>query len=180
MLIAKALAVALLGLAGVAGCSPQNSARVASSRPRGKLEGFLRGYLASGKAPPDATTRVTVAGVKIKQGKPEVEIIYVTGQRWCGTGGCTMLILQPTKSSFKVIGRVTIVQLPIRLLPSTTEGNPDIAVRVSGGGVQSEYEAVLSFNGTSYPSNPSVPPARKAAGLRGRIIIASTASSVPL
>jgi hypothetical protein len=94
-------------------------------------------------------------------GKPKRKIVYVSGQGWCGSGGCTMLILEPTESAFKVLGRVTIVQLPIRLLPSVNDGHPDIGVSVQGGGVQSGYEAVLSFDGKSYPRNPSMPPARK-------------------
>lgn len=91
-----------------------------------------------------------------------------------------MLILEPTASSFKVLGRVTIVQLPIKLLPSMSNGRPEIGVRVQGGGVQSGYEAVLSFNGTSYPRNPSMPPARKVSAAEGKVLIATTDNSVPL
>jgi hypothetical protein len=91
-----------------------------------------------------------------------------------------MLILEPTESAFNLLGRVTIVQLPIRLLPSANDGHPDIGVLVQGGGIQSGYEAVLSFHGKSYPSNPSVPPARKSTAVRGKVIIATTQDSVPL
>ena len=45
----------------------------------------------------------------------------------------------PPESSFKVLGRVTIVQLPIRLLSSTSHGHPDIGVIVQGGGILSGY-----------------------------------------
>lgn len=81
---------------------------------------------------------------------------------------------------FLVLGRVTIVQLPIKLLPSMSDGHPDIGVRVQGGGVQSGYEAVLSFNGKSYPRNPSMPPARKVSAAQGKVLIATTENSVPL
>ena len=91
-----------------------------------------------------------------------------------------MLILEPTQSSFRVLGRVTIVQLPIKLLSSMKDGHPDIAVRVQGGGIQSGYEAVLSFNGENYPRNPSILPARKATAVGGKVIIATTEGSVPL
>jgi len=91
-----------------------------------------------------------------------------------------MLILQPNESTIEVLGRVTIVQLPIRLLPSQNYGHPDIGVSVKGGGILPGYEAVLSFDGKSYPGNPSVPPARQAAVARGRVIIANLNESVPL
>ena len=61
-----------------------------------------------------------------------------------------MLILQPNESTIEVLGRVTIVQLPIRLLPSQNYGHPDIEVSVKGGGILPGYEAVLSFDGKSY------------------------------
>lgn len=153
----------------------------ASNRPSEPLKAYLRSYLSlGGKVPPDTTTRITVAGVKPDGGKTEEDIVYVSGQRWCGSGGCTMLILEPTESSFKVLGRVTIVQLPIKLLPSMSDGYPDIGVRVQGGGIQSGYEAVLSFNGKSYPRNPSMPPARKVSAAQGKVLIATTENSVPL
>ncbi|MGA8087746.1 MAG: hypothetical protein WCA10_10590 [Terracidiphilus sp.] len=118
--------------------------------------------------------------MKTNEGKGEEDIVYVTGQGWCGSGGCTMLILQPTESAFKVLGRVTIVQLPIRLLPSLNYGHPDIGVRVQGGGILPGYEAVLSFDGKTYPGNPSVPPARKTTAARGKVIIANNENSMPL
>jgi hypothetical protein len=153
----------------------------ASNRPSERLKAYLRSYLRpNGRVPPDATTRVSAVRIKTDGGKAEEDIVYVSGQRWCGSGGCTMLILEPTQSSFKLLGRVTIVQLPIRLLSSTSDGRPDIGVRVQGGGVQSGYEAVLSFDGKSYPRNPSIPPARKATTSRGKVIIGTTRGSLSL
>lgn len=152
-----------------------------SYRPSEPLKAYLRSYLSlDGKIPPDTTTRITVASVKTNGGKSEEDIVYVSGQGWCGSGGCTMLILEPTESSFKVLGRVTIVQLPIRLLHSMSHDHPDIGVLVQGGGILSAYEAVLSFNGKSYPRNPSVPPARKVSAVQGKVLIATTESSMPL
>lgn len=40
--------------------------------------------------------------------------------------------------------------------------------------------AVLSYDGKSYPRNPSMPPARKTTAVRGDVIIANTEDSVPL
>lgn len=171
---------ALLTLGGATGFS-QGQRAAGSNRPSEPLKAYLRNYLSrGGKIPSDPTTKITAFSAKSNDGKTEEDIVYVSGQRWCGSGGCTMLILQPTKSAFKVLGRVTIVQLPIRLLPSVHNGHPDIGVTVQGGGILQGYEAVLSFDGKRYPTNPSMPPARKTNTIRGKVIVANTEESVPL
>jgi hypothetical protein len=109
-----------------------------------------------------------------------VELVYVSGQRWCGSGGCTLLILQPQGSSFRVIGKVTIVQLPIRLLSSARNRYPNLGVRVQGGGIQAGYEAELSFDGKAFPENPSLPPAQRLTRIEGKEIIATTQNSILL
>lgn len=151
------------------------------NHPSEPLKAYLRSHLSlGGKVTPDTTTRITVASVRNDDGKTEEDIVYVSGRDWCGSGGCTMLILEPSGSSFKVLGRVTIVQLPIRLLHSMRHGYPDIGVFVQGGGILSGYEAVLSFDGKRYSSNPSMPPAQKVTTIRGKVIIATTENGVPL
>jgi hypothetical protein len=68
------------------------------------------------------------------------------------------LLLKPIGSSFEVIDRFTLVWLPIRVLPSKTNGWNDLAMRVQGGGILRGYTAVLKFDGHKYPTNPSVAP----------------------
>jgi hypothetical protein len=175
----RIIGIAFLTIAGTAALSLGQQA--ASNRPSEPLKAYLRSYLSfGGKVPPDATTRVTSFGVKTDDGKTKEDIVYVSGQGWCGSGGCMLLILEAAGSSFKVLGKVTIVQLPIRLLDSMSHGRPNIGVLVQGGGILSGYEAVLSFNGDRYPGNPSMPPARKMTTPRGKVIIANTDGSVPL
>jgi hypothetical protein len=177
-MITRPICAALLMLVGAVVLHGQEA--VPSSIPSEPLKAYLRTYLTlGGKVPPDTTTKVTTVQVKIENGKPEY-LVYVSGRRWCGSGGCTLLILAPSESSFKLLGKVTITQLPIRLLSSMQNGHPDIGVPIQGGGIQEGYEAVLSFNGESYPRNPSVPPARKTSAVQGKVIIASTDGSVPL
>jgi hypothetical protein len=173
------LCAVLLVVAGATAVS-QVQESTASNRPTEPLKAYLRSYLSlGGKVPPDKTTRIATVRVKADNGKPE-DIVYVSGQGWCGSGGCTLLLLEPAESTFKVLGKVTIVQLPVRLLPSTKDGYPDIGVTVQGGGTLTGYEAVLSFNGESYPGNPSLPPAQKVTVVQGKVIIANTEGSVPL
>jgi hypothetical protein len=104
-------------------------------------------------------------------GIPEA-MVYLIGQQWCGSGGCHLFILQKSGGSWKTVTSMTITNPPIRVLDSKWNGWHSLGVRVQGGGIQPGYEAELRFNGKSYPKNPSVPPARRAAGdLAGEVVI---------
>jgi hypothetical protein len=92
-----------------------------------------------------------------------------------------MLVLAPQGSSFKVITRMMITRPPIRVLATKTNGWSDLSVHVRGGGIVNGYDAQLSFNGKKYPSNPSVPPARKLQTKpTGNVIIPSIDNATPL
>ena len=75
-----------------------------------------------------------------------------------------MLVLARDGNTYRVVTRTTITRPPIRVLSTRSNGWHDIAVWVQGGGSQQGYEAELSFDGKSYPANPSVPPARRLSG----------------
>lgn len=118
------------------------------------LSQFLRNYLG---VPTDETTatRYSAAFFDLRDdGKREV-IVYLTGPSWCGTGGCTMLILVPAGGSYTVISRIPTVLLPMSVLTAKSNGWHDICL-VTGRPL---YEAVLSFNGRAYrnkrPRRPS-------------------------
>jgi hypothetical protein len=52
---------------------------------------------------------------------------------------------------------------------------------VQGGGIQSGYEAKLSFDGTEYASNPTVPPSEPlATNVKGRVVIPRFVTGEPL
>lgn len=130
-----------------------------SSPVQPDLKSFLQFYL---KEMPDTLTRFSSAQFDLNEDARPETIVYLTGPNWCGSGGCLMLVLEPANSSFKIVGRTTIVRPPIRIFESRSHGWHDIGVRVGGGGIQG-YEAILSFDGKAYPKNPTLPPARKAA-----------------
>lgn len=108
-------------------------------------------------------------------------IVYLLSSKWCGSGGCTALVLAPEGSSYKVITRIMITNPPIRVLATKTIGWHDLAVQVRGGSVQPGYEAQLSFNGKKYPNNPSVLPAKRSRGTAtGEVVIPSESKGTPL
>jgi len=66
------------------------------------------------------------------------------------------------------------------MLNTKSNGWHDISVVVAGGGIAG-YEAILPFDGKTYPSNPSVPPARRSIEkIQGETVISVTAQEQPL
>jgi hypothetical protein len=125
------------------------------------LREFLQRYLRDPIIGDDKTTQYFPAFVDLKgDGTLEV-IVYITGPHSCGSGGCNTLILAPKNSSYRLVTSITITRPPIRVLNTKSNGWHDITVQVQGGGIIRAYEAELSFDGKTYPRNPSVPPARR-------------------
>lgn len=136
---------------------------------------FLQNYLGAPASDEDKSTRYFAAFADLSgHGKQDV-IVYITGRNWCGSGGCTTLILAPNKSSYSVVANFTISRPPIRVLASKSNGWHDISVHVQGGGIQPGYDAQLLFDGKTYPRNPSVPPARPLTEkARGNVVVSTT------
>jgi len=134
------------------------------------LKTFLQGYL-SDPFGPDETTRVSFSAVDLSGGGVKEVLVYVSGRNWCGSGGCVLLVVAPPGSAHRVLSRITIARPPIRVLSSRTHGWRDLAVWVRGGGIITGYEAKLPFNGRSYASNPSMPPALPLQRETGTVVI---------
>jgi hypothetical protein len=113
-------------------------------------------------------------------GTPEA-IVYLVSNERCGSGGCNTLILTRKGNSWRILANITITRPPIRVMSNTSNGWHSIGVWVQGGGIQPGYEAELCFDGNSYSSNPSVPPARRSKGKSvGQVIIPSIQGATPL
>ncbi|WP_172493805.1 hypothetical protein [Gluconobacter oxydans] len=125
-------------------------------------------------------TRYSVALSDLNGDKQSEALIYAmattvgNGQAdLCGSGGCTLYVLSLTPSGYRLVTSILATRPPIRVLSSTTHGWHDLGVSVAGGGITAGYEARLCFDGHRYPSNPTVPPATRATGKIGKIIIES-------
>lgn len=158
-LAATATFVVAFGLPVVSSLAQPLGSRASANKR--SLRVFLRSYL--GNPYPlfekQGPTRYSAAFVDLgDNGRKEV-IVYVTGRGWCGSGGCLMLILAPHDSSYKIVTSATIVWPPIRVLATKSHGWHDISVDVHGGGIRLGYQALLQFNGKTYPNNPTVSPA---------------------
>jgi hypothetical protein len=113
-------------------------------------------------------------------GRPEA-LVYVMSAGYCGTGGCSLYVYTNAGRSWRRVARMTVSNPPIRLLSTRSRGWRDLGIRVQGGGIGPAYEARLSFNGRTYPLNPSVPPARPLRGnVAGRVLIPDSDRGRPL
>ena len=95
--------------------------------------------------------------------KPEA-IVRLISNGWCGSGGCNTIVLTQFGDSWKILTSIAITRPSIRVLDRTSHGWRGLGVWVRGGGIQPGYEAELRFDGSTYPSNPSVAPARPLVG----------------
>lgn len=120
----------------------------------------------------DKTTKYLVSIQDLNgDGQPEA-IIYLMGGKWCGSGGCTTLILTQDKNSWQILTKITVTRPPIRVLSNVSHGWHNIGVWVQGGSVKKGYEAELMYDGRSYPRNPTISPAREIKEqLEGDIVI---------
>lgn len=86
-------------------------------------------------------------------GKDEY-LVELIGGEWCGSGGCTVLILD---RNFKLNTRMTVVNDPIYIgapgSKEVTKGYSNIYIQNKDGSV-----AKMAWNGKKYPTNPSVAP----------------------
>jgi hypothetical protein len=140
---------------------------------KARLQVFLKSYVGDSVLLAGDTAQFKSAFVDLKDDGKFEALVYISGSGWCGSGGCRLLILAPSKATYRVITATTITRLPIRVLKSKTNGWHDIGVWVQGGGIQPGYEAQLPFDGRAYPSNPSMSPARQLIEkVEGRVLIA--------
>ena len=105
-------------------------------------------------------------GVGLKE-----SFIYVTDPDYCGSGGCSLVVLSPRGNSYAVVMRTTVTNLPITVLRTAAYGWLDVGVTVEGAGIIRPYVARLRFNGHRYPSNPTIPPAIPLPRTSGSVLI---------
>jgi hypothetical protein len=155
-------------------CLAQTGHRTSTAQQK-SLKRFLQDDFKEPIAGEGKDTQYFPAFVDLKDDGTREVIVYLTGDDWCGSGGCTTLILAPKDSSYRVVTKITITRPPVRVLATKSRGWHDIAVRVQGGGIVQAYEAKLSFNGRFYPTNSSMPPARRLAeNVAGEVVVPFT------
>ncbi|MTI65232.1 MAG: hypothetical protein FH753_01360 [Firmicutes bacterium] len=104
---------------------------------------------------------------------------YVVGSFVCGTGGCSSVIFKQEGEEYNLLARFSLVNNPIIISNNKTKGYRDIIMNVYGGGIESFF-ALLKYDGSTYPSNPSIQPkVEPGTKVDGLAIIADDISKSP-
>ncbi|ART79409.1 hypothetical protein [Oceanisphaera avium] len=84
-------------------------------------------------------------------------VVLLQGAKWCGSGGCTFLVLEgraandnPRFPVYKILSQSTVTQAPIRVSEVENQGFKNLIVHSDG------QEKLLEFDGERYPPNPSL------------------------
>lgn len=142
---------------------------------RGGMPSGLEPFLdAQGFDP--ANRRVALADLD-GDGRSEA-LVYLRGGDWCGSGGCTLLVLRRQRGDWLKVSQIPATRLPIRLLERRHHGWRSLQVHVAGGG-GAAHDAVLDFDGRHYRGNPMPRAATPAANPAGRTLIDGAPDGMP-
>jgi hypothetical protein len=83
-----------------------------------------------------------------EDGRKEIFVSH-TGPYFCGSGGCTLLLLSPDG---KQITQFTVNRTPVIVLRERSKGWNDLLIESAG------KLHLLQFDGKAYPANPSMAP----------------------
>src|SRR5579862_5825833 len=85
------------------------------------VRAFVGEYVKS--SGPDASgARFTDAFIDLDGDGLDEVIVYLTGRNWCGTSGCSTLILKRRGKSFRMVTRIVATRPPIRALKEVHHG----------------------------------------------------------
>jgi hypothetical protein len=103
----------------------------------------------------DGDTRYLDGAVDLDaDGQTEV-IVHVASLAACGTGGCPTLVFTHLASGYRLHSVITVSNPPIRVSSSISKGWRNLIVRAGGGDAPAQ-DVELSFDGKTYPGNPTV------------------------
>ena len=131
-----------------------------------RLESFLGNRYQHFHLDGDPPIRVAydVAAIDLNGDDVDELLVYLRSEHFCGSDGCNLLILSPHGESFSLVAELSITRPPVRVLHARSNGWRNLTVTVGGGGILPRYESELAYNGWNYPTDPSMPPARKLEG----------------
>lgn len=116
------------------------------AQPDGAVEALLQREFSGGDLP----VRYVLGRADLNgDGRQEVAVLLM-GPRTCGSGGCTLLLLQERKGQLQPLARLPITRLPLLLAKAPASGGwHDLWQHQSGGGAGPSWVR-LRFDGRSY------------------------------
>ena len=128
-------------------------APAALTQPPAGLEAALRRQHVD-----DGTLSYAFAPVDLDGDGTDEVLAYVMGSMVCGSGGCNLYVLARDGDDWRVVTRTSVTQSPVGVLATSTNGWRDLAVSVGGGGLDAGWVR-LTYDGRTYPTNPTAAPA---------------------
>lgn len=119
-----------------------------------ELDGSVRGTLAEMKAPLYSGYEFRRIDLN-KDGRRDALVLFKTPYGyWCGTHGCTMLVMEAHNDHFTLVNSIQPVRAPVYSTDSETNGWKDIIIRVSGRWDDAK-DVAAKFDGKAYPIDPA-------------------------
>ncbi|KST63889.1 hypothetical protein [Mastigocoleus testarum] len=126
------------------------------------IKQYLESHKASAEDSPFTTEYIDLNGDNVKDA-----LTLLSGVRFCGSGGCTMLIHQGVgNKKFKLISVTNLVKIPITINDTKTKGWRDITVQYASNILFSK-KIILRFDGKGYPSNAAKEPRANDSNISG-------------
>lgn len=107
--------------------------------------------------PAFATATTTTEWVDVNGDSRPDALVYLEGTAWCGSGGCTLLVMEAIAPEdvaelgwFRPAAEISLVHAPVLVTEATNEGWSDLVVETGAG---ERYR--LSFDGETYPLSPA-------------------------
>lgn len=103
----------------------------------------------------DAKVVYAIDSVSLAGSGPRADLVYVVAPLdWCGSGGCTTLVIDRTAATPRIVAEISLTWQPIRVLPTTSHGWHDLGLLVGSG---AETWDTYRYNGRRYRLYRSVP-----------------------
>lgn len=82
----------------------------------------------------DAKVVYAIDSVSLAGSWPRADLVYVVAPlEWCGSGGCTTLVIDRTAATPRIVAEISLAWLPIRVLPTKSHGLHDLGLVVGSG-----------------------------------------------
>ncbi|MBJ3783995.1 hypothetical protein [Devosia sediminis] len=115
-------------------------------------------------------TDMAIGFVDLDYDRVDEAIVLLSGQYWCGSGGCDALVLRSNANGYDIIMESSVTRAPIGVLGTSSNGFRDLFVQIGGGGLPAGPVA-MRFDGAAYPSNPTADGEDLPEGFKGKVVI---------
>lgn len=134
-------------------------------------------YRINKKADPSPYKKV---GVDLNGDGVGEALVYFTGDSWCASTGCTLVVFRSGQYGYRAVSTIKRVKAPVRVASTQSQGWNDLIVQTGGVAGFPERSVALKFTGGGYPGNATVvPPLPADAPVGGTVVMAAPPPVVP-